>query len=496
MKAVILARVSSKEQEEGHSLDAQINRLRKYCIKKNLPILKEFILTESSTRGDRPEFHKMIKYIEQQKTKIALVCDKVDRLQRSFSDVPLLEKLRVSGKLELHFKMECQILDQNANSSQLLTYHLFTLMANNQTNNISDNVNRSFQHKIKNGEWLSLAPLGYLNVRDKLTGKSNLIIDNEKAFLIKRLFEEYATGAYSINEVRDRATQIGLVTRKGKPVSNSQIHNLIKNPFYCGTMIIKENKYPHNYETIISKHLFDKCQDIRLDRSNKIKNTPRQTKKDFVFRGLLNCFISQKKVTTDQKKGKYNYLICRNPENADKKIWIKEGIVLEQLINIFNDMKIPVNILEFIQERLESSQKAENRFHKDAIKRLENENIRIEKQKEILLDVLLDKSITQDIYTKKQKELSNRQVSINEELAIHLKNDDSFQISVSILLSLLSRISEIFKSSKNGQKRELMAFVFSNLSLRGQKLEYTLNKPFDMMVNCDTHSEWLWKKIY
>ncbi len=99
--------------------------------------------------------------------------------------------------------------------------------------------------------------------------------------------------------------------------------------------------------------------------------------------------------------------------------------------------------------------------------------------------------ITQDIYTKKQKELSERQEKINEELAVHMKNDDSFKISISTLLSLLSRISDIFKSSKNSQKRELMSFVFSNLSLRGSKLDYALNKPFDVMVKCDSRSEWL-----
>ena len=31
MKAVIFARVSSKEREEGHSIDAQIAKLQAYC---------------------------------------------------------------------------------------------------------------------------------------------------------------------------------------------------------------------------------------------------------------------------------------------------------------------------------------------------------------------------------------------------------------------------------------------------------------------------------
>jgi DNA invertase Pin-like site-specific DNA recombinase len=40
MKAVILARVSSKEQEDGHSLDAQIANLELYAARKSLKISK------------------------------------------------------------------------------------------------------------------------------------------------------------------------------------------------------------------------------------------------------------------------------------------------------------------------------------------------------------------------------------------------------------------------------------------------------------------------
>jgi site-specific DNA recombinase len=48
---------------------------------------------------------------------------------------------------------------------------------------------------------------------------------------------------------------------------------------------------------------------------------------------------------------------------------------------------------------------------------------------------------------------------------------------------LASRAAELFERSKIGQKRELIAFVFSNLRLNGKKLDYSLRSPFDLMVN-------------
>ena len=62
MDAVLLARVSTEMQEDGFSLDAQLERMRKYCARQNLNIIKEFNITESSTRGKRPKFKNMLSF--------------------------------------------------------------------------------------------------------------------------------------------------------------------------------------------------------------------------------------------------------------------------------------------------------------------------------------------------------------------------------------------------------------------------------------------------
>jgi hypothetical protein len=59
------------------------------------------------------------------------------------------------------------------------------------------------------------------------------------------------------------------------------------------------------------------------------------------------------------------------------------------------------------------------------------------------------------------------------------------------LISVASRAAELFERSKTDQKRELLAFVFSNPGLRGKKLEFSLRSPFDLMVNRADHTSWL-----
>jgi hypothetical protein len=65
----------------------------------------------------------------------------------------------------------------------------------------------------------------------------------------------------------------------------------------------------------------------------------------------------------------------------------------------------------------------------------------------------------------------------------HQKGEADYRATLETLISLASRAAELFERSKIEQQRELLAFVFSNLRLRGKKLEYSLRSPFDLMVN-------------
>ena len=285
-KAVIFARVSSKEQEDNNSLDAQVYKMKEYCTRKGFEIIKEIRLVESSNRGEREQFYEMIEFIRKQKESVALICDAVDRLQRSFKEVPILEELRVAGRLTLHFLRENQILDRKANSAQLMAYQMFVMMSASFANSISDNVNRGFGEKRRNGEVLGHVPIGYLNK------EKDVVLDEVRSILVKKCFEDYATGSYSCSELAFKYEKLGLTNlRSGKMLSNSQIDRMISHPFYYGMLedvdedgndILREHKYPR----IISKELFDKCQNVKRGRGHK---RYKRAFEEYLFKGILNC---------------------------------------------------------------------------------------------------------------------------------------------------------------------------------------------------------------
>lgn len=488
MKAVILARVSSKEQEDGHSLEAQIANLKLYAERKSLKIIKEFTIIESSTKGERPEFSRMIDFVKNQKERIAVVIDTVDRLQRSFKETPVLNDLMESDCLELHFVKEGNVLSKDANSTQKLMWNMGVVMAQSYTDQLSDNVKRSIKHKINNGQWSGPAPLGYLNIDDTDSGRKTIIPDPECAFLIKRLFQEYATGVYSQAEIIRKSKEWGLQTKKGNAVSAQTFNSVLQNPFYYGCMRIKKQIIPHIYTPLIRKDLFDACQSVREGRNSK--KAVSETKEPFLLRGLIKCAVSGRTVTCDLKKGKYVYLICHDPKSPKKKLWVKEEVVSKQLKDAFRSIQIPSNVMAEILSHLKNSHESEKAFHFKSIKSLHRESESVVKKQDKLTDLLLEESITKEVYNNKLTQLISRQQEINHLLEQHHKGNEQFKIALSSLITLASRAYDIFESSTIDEKRQLIGYVFSNLELEGAKLRFALKKPFNLFGDLTSNQEW------
>lgn len=494
--AVILARVSSKEQEEGYSIDAQKHRLETYCNRRGLSVIKTFEITESSTNGDRRKFMALIKFVKSQREPIAIVADKVDRVQRSFKEYPLLDALIQQGKIELHFNTENYVIHKDSVSQERLMWSMGVIMAQSYIDSMRDNVKRSFDQKIRMGEWIAKAPLGYLNVKDD-KGRSDIVLDPDNAPLVRRLFEEYATGAYTIPEMVKKAKAWGIKNKFGKKSypQKSLIHRMLTNPFYYGQMLIKGELHPHRYEPLITKHLFDKCQAVIGGYNRK---PFKYGKHEYVFRGLITCAVTGKVVTSETHKKTYKnggesewtYLRAGDPAKPDKSIWIREEKIMEQVEDVFRALTIPKERLESVIAYIRGTDHTEREFRNRQTGELNRQLKMIESRSDALMDLIMDGVIDRAEYARKKKELHEQQMDIRSRLEAVSTADDKFKECLIALISLASEAHDLFKGSNTAQKRKLINDVFLNLSLKGTTLCYTLKKPFDQFVKCTDLNKW------
>lgn len=78
--------------------------------------------------------------------------------------------------------------------------------------------------------------------------------------------------------------------------------------------------------------------------------------------------------------------------------------------------------------------------------------------------------------------IDRRKYDIETKIAKHNDADEDFAITVEYILDIASRTYELFKSSGIDKKHRILNLVFPNFFLNGSKLEYTIRRPFDMLV--------------
>ena len=488
MKAIILARVSTKEQEEkDHSNPAQVRRLKEYADKKQLEELVIFEIAESSTHDTRKKFEKVLNLIRSSKETLALIVETVDRLQRSFKESVVLDDLRKAGKVELHFVRENLVLTKDANSSQLLQWDMAVMFARSYVLQLSDNVKRSIEQKLKRGECIGQAPIGYLNFRDD-EDKSKVIVDQDQGFLVVKVFEFYATGKYSMKTISEMVKNLGLTAKSGKALSTSQIEQILTEPFYYGIMEVKGVQYPHNYETLISKQLFVKCQSVRESWNKK----PFQyAAKPFIFRGLISCDVCGCTITPETSKGKYTYYSCTNYRKQCKRLYVPEKDLLKPIYKDLKRLELPQAGIDYVVEGLRATDAVEQEFYRHSIAELQAQFAKYDDRLNKLLDDKYDRSITPEMYDKKLKEYKEKQADILQQMNQHSKADENHHLTAARILDICKRAVSIFESSEPNEKRQFLNFILQNCRLKEKSPMFTLKPVFAGIVKAHDDKKWL-----
>jgi len=491
MKTIILARVSTEEQmTKGQSIPAQLRRIKDYCLRKNLKIIKEFSFDESAYKTSRNEFDKALDYINKQKGKIAVCFDKVDRFSRNVFDtrVSALYDLAMQDKLELHFVSDNQVIHSGISASEKFQYSTTLGLAKYYSDAVSDNVVRTFELKVRNGQWPRVAPIGYLNTADSKGGRT-IVPDPERGHYITRAFTLYATGQYSFKTLAHKLKKEGFRGTRApyKPIEHNKLHAIIKNPFYYGDMVVKGKIWPHYYEKLVSKKLFDKCQKVRLSWNKK---TTKYASIPFIFRGLIKCAYCGCTITAERKKNKYNYYRCTKYKGECGAERMKEEDLVVQVEKLLKNLKMPDNVYQDQLKSLEKSHNDKAEYYQNTVGGLKKQHKRLEKNLEVMYQDRLDGRITTEEYDNKLKTVKDKQKDILLQIENHDEADEKYYLTANRLLELSQKAYQVFKSSKPRQKNRILSFMLLNCKLKGQKLTFNLKEPFNYLYMCSKSHSW------
>lgn len=301
--AIIYCRVSSAEQVQGTSLSMQQQACEAYCEKLGLRVSRVFVEKgESAKTAQRTEFIKAIDYCKTKKNAVDhFVVWKIDRFARNTSDHFSVKTILAKHGVSIRSVTEVITEDPQG----LLMETILAGFSQFDNDIRAMRTRNGMKERLRQGIWVWNTPFGYRRVEKG----ANLSINPETAPIIKFIFETYATGMYTYEEVAEKLQAQGYRTAKGKKPCAQQIDRIIKNPIYCGLFRAWGEEYKAAFTPIIDEHLFNQCQDGYQER---MKNAPRVPKNStFPLRRLVSCATCNKPLTASTSTGrhgkKYSY---------------------------------------------------------------------------------------------------------------------------------------------------------------------------------------------
>lgn len=477
-KAVLYARVSSKEQEqEGYSIPAQLKLLNEYADKNNFEVVQEFIDNETAKKAGRTNFGNMVKFLKQNKSVKTIIVEKTDRLYRNLKDYVLLE----DSSLEIHLVKEGSVLSEASNSNQKFMHGIKVLMAKNHIDNLSEEVKKGHRQKAEQGEYPGKPPYGYYSLNHK-----SILIKQDEAKFVKRAFELYAEQRLSLAKVIEKLYEEGFIYKNTKAkIGKSNLDVMLKNVFYIGQFKFKEKIYDGIHEPIVYRSIFYKAQE-----SFKKDNKPEiSTKRSFAFTGMFKCAECGSAITAEIKKGKYIYYHCTGwHKNCSlKKNSINENNIVIQLEEAMKKITTTEKHTKWIKDEIQDFFAKEQDYYKSELDRLNKKIDLLNKRISNMYIDYLDRIITKEVYTTKSEEWNTELEKCRTLIQAHDKANKNFMQRGIEIVELTENLYTSFKTLNNFEKAKMAQIILSNLLFDGSNISYTYKKPFDLFakgLNC------------
>lgn len=485
MKAIILARVSTKRQElEGLSLeDIQLPRMREYAENKDIEVVKEFVFQESADRKRRNSFDEVVEYIKKHKDVQAIITFRVDRATRNYRDAVTMDDLRVDYDKQIHFVDDRLILTSKSSGRDIQDWDLKVFLAKQHINRLKDDAVYVKRSKAEKGELAGPAPFGYTNTIKDNNPKLKWVAPKEpQATIVKKMFEWYATGVYSMDSLRTKVKeQFGITLHKGK------VDVILKRKFYYGIIVYDEKEYPHNYEKLISAETFERVQQIKASFNKKHS---KYAGKPYIYRGLIKCGICGCAITPELQKG-HVYYHCTGYKGKHKSRWIREEEFTNNFMKLYKSLELPREVAEDLSNKLKEANQDKTEYNQMLLTTYTSQMQKYQTRISNMYDDKLDGSITESEYTERKNKYTDTIKELQRKIEQLNKADEEYYMLADTILSLSQRAGVLFESSELEQKRQIINLTLQNLTLTGEKLSYDLIKPFDVILKSNDNHIWL-----
>lgn len=384
------ARVSSGKDAMLHSLAAQVSYYSKYI--QSRPDLQYVGVyadeAKTGTKEERPEFQRMLTDCKDGKIDL-IITKSISRFSRN--TVTLLETVRWLKDLNIDVYFEEQNIHSMSGDGELLLTILASF-AQEESLSVSENCKWKIRNKFKEGIPNTFSLYGYEFI------KGEIFIDEEKAQVVRQIFDWYLSGIGSV-KIAKMLTEQGVPSPRETIWSEQTVIGILKNVKYTGNLLLqkyfKENhltkrillnkgelpKYyvPNSHDPIISQEDFDKVQEM-------LSQHPKPESKEYELKGKVFCGICGNRYIRKNNHNKYVWRCNRYQSKGVDTCSAKQvpDHILKATAHNFDKeiskiLVLPGNILKFVfydNSEMEHIWEMPSRKWTDDMKAKNHENLR------------------------------------------------------------------------------------------------------------------------
>jgi hypothetical protein len=332
------------------------------------------------------------------------------------------------------------------------------------------NIFHGMRRARKEGRWISSAPAGYSN-KSFEDGRKYIAINEPQAAIMRWAFNEIATGKYTVEQVWKAAK------KKGLSSGRNNFRNLIRNPVYCGQIVIPAYKdeplhcVRSQHEAIIAESVFDRVQQVLNGRVRRSPRTKMVVPAGIPLRGFLKCPKCTRMLSGSRSKGCrawYYYYHC----SSSCGVRFNAGVVNEAIfaeMQRYRPRKAYRNLFKkILTDVIQLQQGVQQNRQQLVSSQLENQQRRIDRARELLLAGDLDAADYRII----KKETENKIAGLHEQLSAFANLSETvYKVLKKFDMVLLDLAFSYQKANTAGKRRLITSMFPENLTYNDKGFE-------------------------
>ena len=313
--------------------------------------------------------------------------------------------------------------------------------------------------KLEQGGYPFMVPVGYKNIPQT----QDITIDEEYAPFVRKAFEYFKTGQYSLAALNDQLYNEGFRAKRSKKRPNKEaMKRMLSNPFYYGECCVKGLYFKLNHQPLITKEVFDEVQ-IWLGTRHK----PKMNTKNLPFVGFMTCAHCGRAITGEEKRKKsgqtYVYYHCTgNKRQCQNVVYVEQKKIEAIFDEAVGRIQIPDDVVELTKKALIESQQDQKEYHASIIRKLNREYTLLQTMIEKCYEDKLLGKIEHDFWEQQNGSWKNKQREIMAAIEHHNLVSTKYHRTGIELLDLAKNINRLYLSQPIHEKRKLLKIVLSN----------------------------------